>query len=490
MTTVPESRKFEDHLTSCGATPAGAQWVKSAVDPFHDVDLDVIGMPDSASGRSVVYAVTSNLALDAPTAAGAGSWDCHVAFTPMIAKAKLNNFAAVVKDASTGTEPSVYYPGAAYYTSTNKEDTLRDSHFLTACSVPTGQPTFYTSGYDGDGPRDTYRGLGVSEYLDDDGSSIVRITGAAFEVHNTTEDIYKSGSVTTYKISTETDECNFYWTNNAVMPDIEKHDRVAATISNGPPTTTSVAKLYNGHTWDAADGCLVPGVLDAGRSDSQKSVPRMHIVKNNYNGADVYWAPSFIPEGGEHARALGLTPRQDSNGSVSTSYYGSSGDPITRGSPPTIVPEMMVSGAYFSGLSHQTKLTLTLRVFVEVFPAAGNSLVPLAHPSNPYDAKALQCYQEIMSHMRSGYRVEDNDAGDFFRKAIAIARTIGRTLSPVMPPNVRAAIKAADAVAAKADDALDKAQKIEKVVRTTLAESNKITPRVRNRARTKGKAMP
>ena len=95
-----------------------------------------------------------------------------------------------------------------------------------------------------------------------------------------------------------------------------------------------------------------------------------------------------------------------------------------------------------------------------------------------------------MSHMRSGYRVADNDAGDFFRKAIAVARTVGRTLMPIMPPNLAAALKIADGVAAKADKALDKAQKVEKAVRSTLAESNKITPRVRNRARTKGRAMP
>ena len=424
------------------------------------------------------------------------SWDCHVAFTPVIAKAQLNCFDGKIKNFASGGKDTSYYPGSLVYKSTNKDSALRESHFLTACAVPAGQDTFFNPESD----NSEYHGLGVNEFLDDDGSSIVRVTGAAFEVHNTTEDIYKSGSVTTYKIAREADECNFTFCRDQTggVMTTDRFDTVHATVSNGPPTNASDAKLYNGHTWDAADGCLVPGVLDARQSDGQKSLPRMHLTKvhaNGPGGGTKYWAPAFSPAGpDEDTYALGIRPTSDSvpdpNVITDPAYWGSSGMPITTKSPPTIVPEMMVSGAYFSGLSSMTKLTLTLRVFVEVFPAASNPLVPLAHPSNPYDAKALQCYQEIMSHMRSGYRVADNDAGDFFRKAIAVARTVGRTLMPIMPPNLAAALKIADGVAAKADKALDKAQKVEKAVRSTLAESNKITPRVRNRARTKGRAMP
>jgi len=211
----------------------------------------------------------------------------------------------------------------------------------------------------------------------------------------------------------------------------------------------------------------------------------MHIVKATHDGIVKYWAPAEPNSAGTTQYALGITPRLDT-GAISSVYN----DTFAYRSPPTVVPEMMVSGAYFTGLSEQTKLTLTLRVFVEVFPAAGNALVPLAHPSNPYDAKALQCYQEIMSHMRSGYRVDDNAFGDYFRKAIAVARTVGQTMMPILPPRIAAAVKVADKVAAKADRALEKAQKVEDTVKTTLAEANKITPRVRNRARTQGKAMP
>jgi len=378
----------------------------------------------------------------------------------------------------------VYNPGTAIYNATQNADTLRESNFLTACSVPSGNATFF-NGQVGVGANMTeeYTGLGINKFLDKDGSSIIRVTGAAFEVHNTTEDIYKSGSVTSYKIAREADEALFTWV--AAGSDPTHYDTVAATVCNGPPTDAATAKLYNGHTWDARDGCLIPGILDAGESDGEKSLPRMHLVKATNDGNVKYWAPAEPNSAGTTMYASGIRPRNDA-GAVSSAYGAAN---VMR-SPPTVVPEMMVSGAYFTGLSQQTKLTLTLRVFVEVFPAAGNSLVPLAHPSNPYDAKALQCYQEIMSHMRSGYRVDDNAFGDYFRKAIAVARTVGQTMMPILPPKIAGMVKVADNIAAKADRALEKAQKVENTVKATMAEANKITPRVRNRARTQGKAMP
>jgi hypothetical protein len=484
MTTLPESRKFESHLQSCGTSPGGAQWVKTAVDPFHDIDLDVIGMPDSTSGRSVVYAVTENLTITRPVGiTGDTAWDCHVAFTPTIASAELYPFDAK-------TDAGVVIPGTSRWdanpagtTPAENQHLLRKSEFLTANSVASGEPTFFNAQTGtAAAPTSTYGGLGMSRFLDNDGSSIIRVTGAAFEVHNTTEDVYKSGSVTAYKIARESDNCNLSVANGNPRASAP-FDTVAATITNAPPTSAAVAKLYNGHTWDAKDGCLVPGVLDAGESDGEKMLPRLHVVKTSNAGVNKYWAPSFLDSAYVHMK--GVTPTS-ATGTVAAGYLAN----YSNQAPPTVVPEMMTSGAYFTGLSAQTKLTLTLRVFVEVFPSASNALVPLAHPSNPYDAKALQCYQEIMSHMRSGYRVDDNAFGDFFRKAIAVARTVGQTMMPILPPGIKDIVKMADKVAAKADDALAKAQKVENTVRKTVADARTIKQKVNNRARTSGRALP
>jgi hypothetical protein len=488
MTTLPESRKFENHLQSCGASAGGAQWVKTAVDPFHDIDLDVIGMPDSTSGRSVVYAVTENLTITRPTGiTGDTAWDCHVAFTPTIAKADLYPFPAHVDSGDIVPGSCAWGVQMPAITPAENQHLMRKSEFLTANSVAAGQPTFFEApSGSAAAPTSSYGGLGMSRFLDNDGSSIIRVTGCAFEVHNTTEDVYKSGSVTAYKIARESDKCNFSVTNaDAANParNTATSDTLAATITNAPPTTAAVAKLYNGHTWDAKDGCLVPGVLDAGESDGEKMLPRLHLVKTSHAGANKYWAPTFLD--GQKAYMRGVTPKS-TTGTTNGAYLES----FDNQAPPTVVPEMMTSGAYFTGLSAQTKLTLTLRVFVEVFPSASNALVPLAHPSNPYDAKALQCYQEIMSHMRSGYRVDDNAFGDFFRKAIAVARTIGQTMMPILPPGIKDVVKMADKVAAKADSALAKAQKIESTVKQTVAEARTIKQKVGNRARTSGRALP
>jgi hypothetical protein len=94
-----------------------------------------------------------------------------------------------------------------------------------------------------------------------------------------------------------------------------------------------------------------------------------------------------------------------------------------------IVPTMQ-SGAYFTGLSAESALKVTMRYFVEVFPQPGSALVPLAHPSCPMDMKALQCYSEIMREMHAGYPVRDNAAGDFFRKAASVVRKVSAKAAP------------------------------------------------------------
>lgn len=413
MTTTVESQQLNSLVERCGGTENGAKWLKLAVDPFHDVDLELVGFPDQTPGRSVIYNVTKNITITKPDSVGANEkFDAHVSFIPVVHS---DDWAA--RGVSSGADgvPDKIYAGT--YSAKRM-----GSGIIQVCTVPAGSKTFVA------GSSEEYNSIDYSSLLDPDGSSLSRLIGCAFEVHNTTEELHKSGAVTVYRFDTNKDTESLIMSNNASPPGDRVSDPFTSTCIHGPPNKEPDAKLLNGITWEAAEGCLVPCVMDTD-NQPQKYIPRRnHIIVSGPNDSDnTYWAEELLNE--------------------SVTLFGPSDylRPVSNVSPSMILP-FMCSGAYFTGLSAQTSLTVTMRAFVEVFPSPGNALVPLAHPSSPYDAKVLQCYSEIMSELHAGYPVRDNAAGDFFRKAyaalkhaIAIGRMIpgGRDIAEAMSSGVK-----------------------------------------------------
>jgi hypothetical protein len=86
------------------------------------------------------------------------------------------------------------------------------------------------------------------------------------------------------------------------------------------------------------------------------------------------------------------------------------------------------SGAYFTGLSDETVLTVTAKIYLETFLPPRSPLVSLAHDSPPLDSAALQMINRLQRDLNPGYPLVDNDFGDFFR---GIASSISRVAKPL-----------------------------------------------------------
>jgi len=392
MSTPTESHQLNRLVQRCGGTEDGAKWLKLAVDPFHDVDLELVGFPDQTPGRSVVYNVTKNITISRPEGHD-GKFDAHVAFLPTLHTTEWE-----AHDVFTNSGVTLMLEKTPRSdVSTNK----MQPGIIKVCTVPNGTPTFRSGG------DEVHQSIDYGSLIDVDGSSMSRLIGCAFEVHNTTESLHKSGAVTTYRYDTNKDieSLRLYGTYNSTA---RVSNDLASNGIHGPPTTESEAKLQNGITWEAAEGCLVPCVMDT-INEPQKLVPRRtHCIVSSEGAAPIYWTPKNIDN---------TTAMFDFNG---TGFiWPEHNAPSDLQVSPSMILPFMGSGAYFTGLSSQTTLTVTMRAFVEVFPNPGNDLVPLAHPSSPYDGRVLQCYSEIMSELHSGYPVRDNAAGDYFRKALS-----------------------------------------------------------------------
>jgi hypothetical protein len=74
-----------------------------------------------------------------------------------------------------------------------------------------------------------------------------------------------------------------------------------------------------------------------------------------------------------------------------------------------------LSGAYFTGLSEETTLTVTSRFYVEISPPLSSSLLDLVTPPAQFDPFAINLYTRVVNMMPPGTRKGDNDAGDWFR---------------------------------------------------------------------------
>jgi hypothetical protein len=90
-------------------------------------------------------------------------------------------------------------------------------------------------------------------------------------------------------------------------------------------------------------------------------------------------------------------------------------------------------GAYFTGLSEETVLTLDVRFFVELRPTPSNpTLVSLSSPTANFDREALDLYYETRQHLPVGVPVSMNEAGDWGRMAAGRISQAARVVSPML----------------------------------------------------------
>jgi len=89
-----------------------------------------------------------------------------------------------------------------------------------------------------------------------------------------------------------------------------------------------------------------------------------------------------------------------------------------------------MSGAYFTGLSNSTTLTVNYIVYIERFPTQDDlDLIVSAKRSPEYDIKALEAYSIISQSLPVAVPFDENGLGDWFKSAVNAA---SEYISPVL----------------------------------------------------------
>jgi len=241
----------------------------------------------------------------------------------------------------------------------------------------------------------------VVDVFDNDTSA--RVIAIGLEIHNTTAEINKQGSIITYRVS---DEPCFY----PVTPTL-----AGATVTTGvtnpgvelvePPNTAGKAvDLPGSLQWDAAKGAYVVPVFNC--EDNKPQDLR-----------------DLIPVTIDNNTTLSYTELI----SLSSSVYRFSGSVSSN----AMIP-MSLSGCYLTGLSPETTLTCNLTYYIEQFPSFASALHRVSSPSCPEDFAALELYTKIARVIPTGVEVNDNFLGAFVSGISRIATQVARYAPTVM----------------------------------------------------------
>lgn len=439
-------------------TPEACDFVKSALDPFHDLQLDSLrGYPDVATEPTVIVKVRQAIEISHPEGLDEHSnWDCHLALSPIDWAKPAQPIQARVGGAQALEGYNVtanFRPQAANGIAGGVLAHLGDTNVTPATpggisqtarldgllinSVPAGSANgadmTFTPGHCPASPSAGYamNQINLDNYLDFDHTDlgVYRLIYSGFEVVNTTAQIKKQGAVTVYEYGHSQDPSQVLVPrpyDAATIPVTPGWATIASNTFRSPPNTIAEAKIMPGsHTWPAQDGCYCTAKFQSA-NDFQGVSQRNYVVCQN-------------TQTGMSSSGFGLTQAGDlANGSfaspglVGRNDFTAAKSPWAAGddSPYTTAPSvhfsrMSTCGAYFTGLSRETTLFVTWRVGLERLPAANKpTFLALAQPSATFDPNALTLYNLVANNLPPGCPQGWNDLGRWFGMISNVAKRV------------------------------------------------------------------
>jgi hypothetical protein len=241
------------------------------------------------------------------------------------------------------------------------------------------------------------------------GQDYCRTIGVAFEIHNTTAEVYRQGSVITGMLpDPAADSANFLYIDSTAS--WEQRALQGSTLPVMPATSSIVQTIPTAQVWPASKGVYAIPRLNAttlpvrALSASSRSIK----VDDSTAGFPCYTSP----DGG--FLTIGANNWPTFNGAEVSGF-----SPIA---------------SFFTGLSAETTLTITFRTIVEYFPNVESTILPLASPSSTYEPKVLEQYSRIITEAPYAVPVGMNSAGDYFRRIMSIVGKVAPMAAPLLGP--------------------------------------------------------
>jgi hypothetical protein len=392
---MSSTRKIDSILDklekSAHLTPDGRNWLVSAIDPFHDSDINLAGYPDVLSAATIVQLVKQQIQLAVPTS-GSGivtanaNWDCSIALTPCCLPTTIA--------AQFAVSPTGLLTGPTTVTGCNYGG-------LVAMAGPQGQRLWPDATGGAVNASGTY--LNPSAYVKGQG----RVIGMGFEVVNTTSELNKQGQVTAWRMPSLWTETMGYSADSAFPV---YGGTGTYKLGRLPPSTIANAQLlFGSRSWAAKEGAYI--------------VARQNTTAN----------PAMLPSFQNIAFSA-----LDNQALFADSWYSGTFPVQQPGYYADWYLPFDTSGVHFTGLSYTTTLTVNVRWLIERIPGPNEAdLVVLATPSASYDSLALELYTRCVNDMPPGVMLSENPLGEWFRDALSKvsdwAPKVGNALGTFIP---------------------------------------------------------
>lgn len=373
-------RKMASALAKLKMGEEYRQFLIQALDPMHDnQSCSRVGWPDSEDAPSVVRKIVQTATIVGTQFTG--RWDCSMVLFPwmhphyLVSATQDGNFLAVE------TEHQSSLPG-----------------FL-QCFCEDSGTTMSLGNVDPD----------MSFSLDSLTSGRNRLVGCGIEVVNTTPDMFKGGAVTVWKqpgVEAQGDTTYEVRQNATTLP-------VSLQLYRCPPLTSkAAATIPNSQTWEAEHGCYIVGSFNSAENPAVLPEYRGVVVREG-SGIEELWSTGVQDENGNYGWS------NISGGRVFTTAPIL--DPVTDqpfNYPASIYAPLNMSGAYFTGLSPETTLTVTLTAYVETFPHSESELISLARPSLADNRLCLEVLSRAMSTLPVAVKAGENPMGEWFARVV------------------------------------------------------------------------
>jgi len=350
-----------------GVTRAGFKWMDVALDPFKDITCKPEGYPDRVMTPSVVQTIHETLDVAGP--GGGVNWDCNIFVDQIYKKVALFNTAGFIPSVLAADQQS----GSGVARGGVVVRVAPAGLILNSDVTTTGIPF----------PNDPYT------------SGESRVIAIGLEVHNTTAELNKQGSVIVYRVNdAPNDIVTTTVLTDAATTACTSSSQKSIELVDPPEHATIALDLPGSLQWEAKDGVYVVPVF---------------IEEDNMPGDfDVGGVVSLDADEGTLFSAISTR---------GTLAYVADSQRTAR------IPTSL-SGAYFTGLSPETTLTVNLILYVETFPYLDNSLKRVASPSCPEDYVAIKTYTQLARYLPTGVPVNDNFVGAFIAGLSRLAQLV------------------------------------------------------------------
>jgi len=387
MASVPRSDAILAKLAMrTGITRCGEEWLKEALDPFHDTMLDPTGYPDTTSSASVIQPIKQSFQIAAPSGTVA-NWDCNVIMMPWLNQ---------VQFPTSGTTSTA---NTNVLVQSNSANTVN----IGGIQIVSGEPGAPLSPVQilNTSTRSNTSNVIPSTYL----NANSRVVAMAMEIVNTTSDLNRQGLVTVYRVPVpQNDDATVMNIKSFNTGDTNSFTGAAGVLfMPAPPNSIAAAQLFAGtKAWKAADGSYNVAQFNTPDVPAQGLSYTSPVLYTTSQTDATVFAPTF-------ARFVFQQVGIDGIATV----------------PSTFWTEFEMSGSYFTGLSLSTTLTVNYIVYIERFPTQDDlDLIVSAKRSPEYDIRALEAYSIIAQSLPVAVPFAENGLGDWFRGAVNLAADV------------------------------------------------------------------